>query len=536
MLLFDIIFLLLIAGCFILLLLWVGEYKKRKWYQQKLELKQVVLNTSLGGYYYWDAHSREEFFSENLSIMFHCSGSGMTLEHCSEFFQQDKKLFFNSVECLKSGKQSFFSFNLRGRIAHNDKFFLCSGSRLEDEQHTITGIILWFFDVSSYLKRIKKIISINNHLKKEIYDYMSMLDNLPMPVWTRNSDFSLNYVNAAYKRILYNNDQIDLAQFDELVPSVIPDVQKALTNNTTYNHKHSIISSSGERLPFHLYEYRMSNHRYYIGYAQDISTEEKMSKALAEHISAHNDLLQSSSSAIAIYGKDKELKFYNQAFVHLWGIEEGWLLKKRYYGEVLDRLRTLRRLPEQTDYKKFREKQMSLFHNLVESQNDFFYLPDNKVLRVVSIPHAMGGLLFVYEDITNYLAIERSYNTLLEVQKETLNNVHEGVAVFGEDGCLTLYNHCYEAMWPTEKEHLTKRPHISELVELSKKLFCYEEKWPDFKENYIKTILQECKNIDIKRTDHTLLRRCTIRLPDGNLLVTYTDITNTVATVDESDR
>ena len=40
-------------------------------------------------------------------------------------------------------------------------------------------------------------------------------------------------------------------------------------------------------------------------------------------------------------------------------------------------------------------------------------------------PHPFGGLTFVYEDVTDKLALERSYNTLIEVQRETLDNLYE---------------------------------------------------------------------------------------------------------------
>ena len=89
---------------------------------------------------------------------------------------------------------------------------------------------------------------------------------------------------------------------------------------------------------------------------------------------------------------------------------------------------------------------------MIEPREEFFYLPDGKALRVIAIPHALGGILFAYEDVTDRLALERSYNTLIAVQRETLDNLHEGVAVFGEDGRLKLINPVYLAMWDIDAE------------------------------------------------------------------------------------
>ena len=62
-------------------------------------------------------------------------------------------------------------------------------------------------------------------------------------------------------------------------------------------------------------------------------------------------------------------------------------------------------------------------------------------------PHPLGGLIFVYEDVTDRLALERSYNTLIEVQRETLDNLFEAIAVFGSDGRLKLHNPAYRRIW-----------------------------------------------------------------------------------------
>ena len=57
------------------------------------------------------------------------------------------------------------------------------------------------------------------------------------------------------------------------------------------------------------------------------------------------------------------------------------------------------------------------------------HLPDGRTFRMAITPHPFGGLLFVYADVTDRLVLGRSYSTLIEVQLETINNLHEGVAV-----------------------------------------------------------------------------------------------------------
>ena len=103
---------------------------------------------------------------------------------------------------------------------------------------------------------------------------------------------------------------------------------------------------------------------------------------------------------------------------------------------MLELLRERRVLPEYVDFPAFKQEQDRLFVSVLERQEELMHLPDGRTLRRAGSPHPFGGLLFLFEDVTDRLALERSYNTLIEVQGETINNLHEGVAVFAdiEDG------------------------------------------------------------------------------------------------------
>src|SRR5690606_19373601 len=119
---------------------------------------------------------------------------------------------------------------------------------------------------------------------------------------------------------------------------------------------------------------------------------------------------------MAVYNASTHLQYYNQAFVKLWDFTESWLSTQPSFSEVLEKLREKRKLPEQADFQMFRDQQLRWFKELQGPHNEFYYLPNGRELRVLVIPHALGGLLFAYEDITDRRAIERSYNTLLAVQ------------------------------------------------------------------------------------------------------------------------
>ncbi|MEE3093715.1 MAG: histidine kinase, partial [Pseudomonadota bacterium] len=93
-------------------------------------------------------------------------------------------------------------------------------------------------------------------------------------------------------------------------------------------------------------------------------------------------------------------------------------------------------MPELVDFPAFKQEQDRLFVSVIERREELMHLPDTRTFRVAITLHLFSGLLFVYEDVTDRLVLERSYNTPIEVQLETINNLHEGVAVHGQDGRL----------------------------------------------------------------------------------------------------
>ena len=146
----------------------------------------------------------------------------------------------------------------------------------------------------------------------------------------------------------------------------------------------------------------------------------------------------------------------------MWGIAEDWLAAQPSFEEVLERLRELRRLPEAADFRAFKCEQLRMFTSVIEPQQELMHLPDGRTLLLSISPHPFGGLTFVYEDVTDRLALERSCNTLTQVRRATLDHLFEGIAVYGSDGRLKLYNPAYLAIWGLSEDDVAGEPHIGD--------------------------------------------------------------------------
>lgn len=371
-----------------------------------------------------------------------------------------------------------------------------------------------------------KLLAENEKLKSDLRIYSTLLNMSPYPIWQRNSDLSINFHNFAYSEAIE-----DLMEDTEA--GVVPELDKHVLvmarsagdkSKSVTDRRHIVVG--GERKLYEITEFPIPEEKIFAGFAIDYSEIDKLKEDITRHVSAQDDLLESSASAMAIYGADMRLKTFNNAFVALWKFDEMWLDSQPTYAEILELLHEKRRLPEQANFQLFKQQQIKLFTALLEPREEFFYLPDGKALRVITIPHALGGILFAYEDVTNRLALESSYNTLIAVQRETLDNLHEGVAVFGEDGRLKLSNPGYLLMWHLEHEFANSEPHIRELVEKCRDLFTTED-WESFKNHHIEQLqTRDFISKRIERSDGKVIDWRKIPLPDGATLITYLDVTD----------
>ncbi len=265
------------------------------------------------------------------------------------------------------------------------------------------------------------------------------------------------------------------------------------------------------------------------GFALNRSETEDLKTELIRVAHGHQQVLEAINVAIAIWGPDKRLLFSNSAFGRLWRFEPEWLEQEPTLPEVLDRLRERRLLPEYADFPRFKHEQVSLFESLIGTWEELLHLPDDRTVRLHIARHPFGGLIFTYEDVTDKLALERSYNTLTEVQRETLDNLSEGIAVFGSDGRLKLWNPAFCRIWQLQPEDLNGKPHVGLLVEKARHLYINEVNWETTRREAISRATSYAPYMkELERQDGSTVRINAVPLPDGNMLLTYLDVTDSV--------
>ena len=394
-------------------------------------------------------------------------------------------------------------------------------------RNTETGdSVMWLADVSA-ARRVEE----SRAAAFETAELLRrMFDEIPLPVWRRDSALRIIDCNETYAAALDSTREAVLAESRELAPESGRDwaltlAAEAAAGAVRSERRHVVIAGSRRMLEITEAADRAGGT---VGIAIDRTDHETAESELARHINAHGQVLESIHAAVAIYGADKRLSFFNSAFAGLWGIEEEWLSGEPSLDELLERLRERRRIPEYADFRSFKRQQLDMFTSLIEPQQELMHLPDGRTLSVSVSPHPLGGLIFVYEDVTDRLALERSYNTLIEVQRETLDNLFEGIAVFGSDGRLKLHNPAYRKIWALSGADLVGEPHIAGIVDKTRPFYDDGGDWPALREQLIAKIIGQSETSEsLDRRDGSVLQLATVPLPDGNVLVTCLDVTDT---------
>jgi signal transduction histidine kinase len=483
-----------------------------------------LLSGVAGGYYWQETGTGREECSGRLRQLLGLKDYDSNLAALLDSLGEAHATIINqAIAGLPQGKgPTLLTMNLKGGMAQLE----CTVSGAYDAGGKLTHVILWFTDTSASHKQQGRMVKENGQLKRDVKQFSSILNVLPVPVWLRAADGAIRYCNMAYSEAAEESPERRAEhEMLELHPQSRALAKAALDSGEMQTERRHIIIGGARKL-YQFTEIPLKSDGIIVGIAQDATELENVQADLARYIDAQSELLESVTSAMAVFGADMRLKFYNYAYVRLWGFDEHWLDTGPSYSELLEELRDKRRLPEQANFPQFKQRHLKMFTDLIEPREEIFYLPDGRTLRVLAIPHALSGILFAYEDVTDRLALERSYNTLTAVQKATLDNLHEGVVVFGEDGRLRLTNPRFLKLWKLEKSVLSPETHIADLIEKTRALHNAPE-WEPYKQNFIAQMLvREVQARRMERTDGSVIDSVVVPLPDGATLITFSDVTD----------
>ena len=370
--------------------------------------------------------------------------------------------------------------------------------------------VLWTADETDLAEERDTAAESMMDMRDEAARMSETLGSVPFPIWRRDPTGALSDANEAAKTIGESGMPAELAE------------RVRRTRKTQSESRHVIIEGARRLIDFTEVP---SAEGGTLGYASDATVIESMQADLARHMDAQQDVLETLSTAIAVFGPDRRLNFANDAFAQLWGVPKERLLDEPPISELLHLLREYRRLPEQSDFRLFVDQWVRLFGAVIEQQEELMFLPDDTTVRMRVAPHPFGGLIFTFDDVTDRLALERSFNTLSHVQRETIDNLDEALVVFGEDGRAKLSNPAFQKLWNISGETMREEPHIADLMDMMRPLYPDTDDWDGFKSDVVSRIFdRRSRGGRLNRTDGSVVDSLDVPLPDGGVLASFRDV------------
>lgn len=360
-------------------------------------------------------------------------------------------------------------------------------------------------------------------LDAQIDAVKSLLDGLPDPAWLRGPDRTLSWVNRAYAEATEAEAATSAVQkqIDILPPETRKAAEKRLARTGEF-HEQILLATSrgGQRYATQI----VARGGVSVGLAREVASEAAASRSFGGQLRSFDRM----ATAFAVFDRDQRLVHFNQAYADLWKLDAAWLASGPADGEILDRLRLARQLPEKADYRDWKRGWLEVYGR--EAQfDDEWHLPDGRALHVVIDSVPGQGVTYLYEDVTERFALESRYNELIQVQRETIDTLREGVAVFSQDGALRLYNRAFASLWQLDPRKLDGEPHIDEVIENCRGLHDDPIEWARTKAA-ITAITSERYPYESQfdRQDGSVIAAAALPLPDGGTLLTYVDVSDAV--------
>ena len=294
--------------------------------------------------------------------------------------------------------------------------------------------------------------------------YREILDALPTPVWMRGADNKLAWANKNFLATIGSSSLDDAIAADAMLQRSERDLAgKTLQCGEPAKGRASVAVHGQTRL----FAMELASIGAGVaGYANDVTENAQLVSRLRLACDAQDDVIEHFPFGVAVLDGDRRLVSCNKAYADLWDLPKPWLDSHPSYGEILDRLRDKRRLPERRNFQEWKAAQLASFDPAGRRAEEFWHLPNGRSIRIIAHPHLMGGTFLLLEDITERLKLESSLNLLTQVQKATLDTLDEGIAIFGTDGRLVMHNVPFARMWKMSESELHGQPHFAEIASL----------------------------------------------------------------------
>ncbi|MDR1234221.1 MAG: PAS-domain containing protein [Holosporales bacterium] len=368
------------------------------------------------------------------------------------------------------------------------------------------------------------------HLKKSDDENLNgIIDAVPIYIWQRNRDLQITYCNKKYADALETTKDAVIASNLQLFSGSKADVKYVDRNNCLSQPKrgceHVIIK--GKRRLLDITETPFVGCHPSIGFALDVTDNESLQDEYKNYRKQIDETLDNISIPIAIFDKNTELIFANSAITKLFGMEASYVYYGKSFSEILDVLFNNGAIMSPSEDDHYKEKVLNLFSDIIEPYLTTIHIKNGRTMNVSISPNHGGGLIFIFEDISDKIALEREVHSLSAVQQETLDNLKEGVIVFGSDLRIKMTNAAINEIWNKKDGDRAFGTNVKDFIVSSSELFSSDGEVERLISKFVGMVAQRMDFSDtIALINGKTINYNYIPLPYGLHLLRFSDTTD----------
>lgn len=423
------------------------------------------------------------------------------------------------------------SFRMILPVRGANRTLLAAGTRAPDAVRAPGGAVLWFLDATESSEEVARFAAEADRYRVAFDALTGLIQSAPMPMWYRDPELRIAMVNNAYVEAVEGKDAEQVvASGIELVDASAPGGPLASPAHAREVGAPQMVklpaTIGGKRRTLHIHDVPLPTGGV-AGFAVDVEELEQARGGIKRAAEAQRAMFDRLSAGVAQFGPDRALVFCNQPFRRIFELKNEWLADRPEFDRILERMREANRLPVVRDFPGWKNERREWFLAAESAREENWTLPGGTHLRVVAQPLPEGGLLTIFEDLTEQVQLASARDTLLRVRTATFDNLFEGLGVFAADGRLQLWNNRFKTAWGFEDAFITAHPRVDALAkEAAGKLA--KPGRASLIGDLVRaaTVERQQRGGSIEFADGRHFEVAAVPLPDGNALFTMLDISD----------
>lgn len=417
------------------------------------------------------------------------------------------------------------------RSKGSSRTLLAIGQRAPDAARAPGGVVVWFFDATESQEEVMRLAAEVARYREAFEALTGLIQSAPMPMWYRDATLKLAMVNNAYVIAVNGIDaETAVAAGTELVDASAPGgplASAAMAREAGRSRMVKLPATiGGARRMLHIHDVPLPTGGV-AGFAVDVEELEQARTGIKRAGDAQRAMLDRLSAGVAQFAADRGLIFCNQSFRRMFEMRTEWIADRPEFDRVLERMREANRLPVVRDFPGWKAERRDWFRAADAAREENWTLPGGTHLRVVAQPLPEGGLLVIFEDLTEQVQLASARDTLLRVRTATFDNLFEALGVFAADGKLQLWNNRFRQLWGFDEAFVTSRPRVDALAKAAGQRLSNPGRSMLIAELVrAATVERQQRGAVIEFADGRHFEVAAVPLPDGNALFTMLDISD----------